>query len=433
MSTNKEIAGQFLKKYGMHSSSVDVDATLSAFQADMEAGLSGQPSSLEMIPTFVETEGQLPTNKPVIVLDAGGTNLRVCTVTFDENGQATISHFSKHPMPGIARPLSKQEFYETIYQYLLPVIDKADGIGFCFSYPTEISPSKDGKLLYWTKEVKVPEVVGEYIGENLLALLEQKGHPRKKIVLLNDTVATLLAGKAVGQVRCCEDYIGFILGTGTNTAYVEKNRNITKRSDLDLDKSQVINVESGSFAQLRRGTIDLDFNESTANPDTHVFEKMISGAYLGPLCLAMLKTAAADGLLSDAVAELVCGWDSLSTKDMDDFLGHPFREEGPFATAIIGDADRELIMHLCSGIVARAALLTAINISAAVLKCGGGTNPLYPVCINVDGSTYHKTNGFELMVEGHLRTLLLEKGIYYQTIQVDNAPVIGAAIAGLIG
>ena len=41
-------------------------------------------------------------------------------------------------------------------------------IGFCFSYPTEIFPNKDGKLLYWTKEIKIPRMAGQFIGKNLL-------------------------------------------------------------------------------------------------------------------------------------------------------------------------------------------------------------------------------------------------------------------------
>ena len=40
-------------------------------------------------------------------------------------------------------------------------------IGFCFSYAAEMTPDKDGKLLYFTKEIKARGVVGELIGANL--------------------------------------------------------------------------------------------------------------------------------------------------------------------------------------------------------------------------------------------------------------------------
>jgi len=53
----------------------------------------------------------------------------------------------------------------------------------------------------------------------------------KHFVLLNDTVATLLAGRAETSGRRFDSYIGFILGTGTNTSYVEHNRSIRKAKD----------------------------------------------------------------------------------------------------------------------------------------------------------------------------------------------------------
>ena len=115
--------------------------------------------------------------------------------------------------------------------YLRPLADKSDRIGFCFSYPTEIFPDKDGRLLQFCKEVQAPEVIGQIIGKSLLEAL---GTPDKKIVLLNDTVATLLSGKSASFGRTYDSFMGYILGTGTNTCYIEANRNILKNPELDL-------------------------------------------------------------------------------------------------------------------------------------------------------------------------------------------------------
>jgi hexokinase len=43
--------------------------------------------------------------------------------------------------------------------------EKAQGIGFCFSYHTEIFPDKDGRLIQFCKEIKAHEVVGQFIGK----------------------------------------------------------------------------------------------------------------------------------------------------------------------------------------------------------------------------------------------------------------------------
>ena len=92
-------------------------------------------------------------------------------------------------------------------------------IGLCFSFATEMYPDRDGRPLAFSKEVLLPEVEGELIGANLKLPLKAHGYNDEiGVVLLNDTVAALLGG--MGQVGQREiwSFVGFILGTGTNTA-----------------------------------------------------------------------------------------------------------------------------------------------------------------------------------------------------------------------
>jgi hexokinase len=53
--------------------------------------------------------------------------------------------------------------------------------------------------------------------------------------------------------------------------------------------------------------------------------------------------------------------------------------------------------------------------------------------VNVDGSTYYRTRSvaFRSRIEAHLRAILEPRGIAYELVGVDDAPVIGAAVAGL--
>ena len=73
----------------------------------------------------------------------------------------------------------------------------------------------------------------------------------------------------------------------------------------------------------------------------------------------------------------------------------------------------------------------ATYVKAPIIKSGTGRNPLHPVCVTIDGSTFYKTNNLKSMVEANLRTILGRRGIFFETIQVEEAPVIGAAVAGL--
>lgn len=417
----------FLNRYNLNTASVDTDKVLEDFLLDMEKGLADKSSSLAMIPTFITVGRPVPANEKVIVIDAGGTNLRITTVVFDAQGKPTMPKPEPYQMPGIDCELSKTDFFKHFADYLAPVIDQSDQVGFCFSYPAEISPNRDGKLLRWTKEIKAPEVVGQYIGKGLKDALGDKG-TGKEITILNDTIATLLAGKSAGGGKQYSSYVGFILGTGTNTAYVEKNSNITKRNDLNPNDTQAINVESGNFNKCPRSPIDLAFDQTTADPGTQAFEKMISGGYLGGLCLQTLKTATGEAMFTSQTSQIVNSLKELTTKQVSLFLANP-QADGPL-TQIEGE-DKTAAAGLFHGIIERAALLTAINMSAAVLKSGAGDTPAQPICINVDGSTYYKLSGFQSMTVDFLKDILGSKKKAFELTYVADAPTIGAAVAGL--
>ena len=424
----------FLKKHAMDYEDIDMEQTSRLFLDEMEKGLHGKDSSLQMIPTYMETDRTVPLNKPVIVMDAGGTNFRVATVYFDKKAGAVIENFTTYPMPGSKQHVGKVEFFDIITQYIEPLLDTAPSIGFCFSYPTEIMPSKDGRLIRFSKEMKAPEVVGQMIGENLiLAIRSRRRNHNKHIVLLNDTVATLLAGRSGSQDRVFDTYVGFILGTGTNCCYIEKNAGITKKKDLDPAKTQIINVESGSFAKAPRGNIDLQFDHTTLDEGMSTFEKMISGAYLGPLCIETARTAAGEGLFSPAAISALNKIMSIDTKDINDFMYFP-RGNNLLGSALAQADQKDIVTLYCliDRLVERAAKLTAVNLSAMVLKSGKGVNPCAPVCIVAEGSTFYGLKSLRSRVEFYLKKYLEDcRHRYYDIINVENATLIGAAIAGL--
>ena len=422
---------EFFKKHSYGAAFVDARKLLSDFASEMTAGLDGKPSSLAMIPSYITIGHPIPVNRPVIVLDAGGTNLRVCVVTFDAHGQPSISHFSKYAMPGTDVSVTADEFFSILARYVEPVLKYADDIGFCFSYAAEITPDCDGRLIRWTKQIKAKEVEGMMVGAELARHLAPKGF-KGKITVLNDTVATLLAGVSASVSRRYDGYVGFILGTGTNTATIVANSEIKKCPDLG-EGSMIINTESGSFGKTPRTDVDLRLDNSTMDPGSYQFEKMISGGYLGALGLAALQTAADDGFFSEAASAAIKAMKSLQNKDLDDFCDNPFLVSGPFASLPLTDDDRRVIQSIGGATYARAAHLSAVNLAAAILRSGGGHDPLAPVCVNIDGSTYYRTLSVEFRsrIEANLRALLAPEGIYYRLVAIPDSPVIGAAVAGL--
>ncbi len=421
----------WLKDQMIAAEAYDAEVLLAHFLDEMERGLNGEASSLAMIPAYVGTEGTVPVDKSVAVIDAGGTNLRVCTAKFDKTGKIELSNFSKQPMPGRDEEVAAAAFYTVLADALEPMQDEFDGIGFCFSYPATIMPDFDGRLLHWTKEIKIPELVGKHIGAGLIQTLEQRGIRGKNLVMLNDTVATLLAGLAQGQAFGASSYIGFILGTGTNTAYVESNENIGKLDGYLKSGTQAINVESGGFKAFKRGAIDLLLDDQSENPGSHAFEKTISGVYMGSVALGLLQGLAPQGVFSSAGEATLATMEELSTIHIDNLTAANGRDTGVLGTDAFSDADRDIIKTVFSAVVERAALLTAVNIFAAVVKCGAGKDPEHPVCVNIDGSTYYKTYQMPERVQAFLNPMLEKRGLHIRCIHVDDAPVVGGAIAGL--
>lgn len=426
------MANEFLKRHGFEIAALDAEALLDAFAREAAAGLAGKPSSLAMIPSYLGVDADIPAMKPAIVVDAGGTNLRVCTVSFGADGKPEIANFSKCAMPGVEREVGADEFFSFIASRVAPLVPLADDIGFCFSYPAEITPDCDGCLIRWSKQIKAPEVVGKFVGAELRKRLEPLGF-KGKIRVLNDTVATLLAGVSTGIRRGCSSYVGMILGTGTNTATVVANSAIKKCSGLSANGSMIVNLESGHFDPIPLSDFDRRLHELTLNPGQDNFEKQISGGYLGQLGLVVLKMAAEEGLFSRKAADSILAMSTLENRDFDDFCDNPFCDGGVLAALELEDGDRRTIQSLGEAVYARAALLSAVNIAFGAILSGSGKDPLAPICINIDGSTYYKTKtaDFKSRTEAATRAILEKRGIHYRTIYIPDSPIIGAAVAGL--
>ena len=420
----------FLNRHSLNADNIDMDWLCARFMDEMKAGLAGKESSLAMIPSFCSPEASPKAGEKVIVIDAGGTNLRTCTVTFDSNLNPVIGDFRKTGMPGIDRPVSPEEFFGTFADQVERLIDQSDRIGFCFSYAAEILPDHDGVPLFFSKEIKAPGVIGKHIGKELLAELGRRGHDvsRKRIIILNDTVTTLLAAQAKNHNGSFDGCIGFILGTGTNTAYIERNANITKMDpSISREGSQIVNVESGNL-DLCLGDIDRAFLDSTVEPGKYCFEKMISGAYLGPLAHKVLEFAVREGLFSEGFKAGFGKLASLSTKDMNDFmLDNPCR----LAEIASDEADYDALTDILGSMITRVAKLTAANLASAVLATDYGKDEDHPVLINADGTTFHMTAFLKSCTTEYLEAYLSEKGRRAVITQIENSPTIGSAIGAL--
>ena len=427
---------EFLEANGFVSRSLDRSALVSAFLKEMDAGLKGKPSSLAMIPTYVSPSGELKRDTPVSVLDAGGTNLRSGTVSFPSgSAEAVIDHLEKGSMPGTSAYVSPDDFYGTFAAQLERTRPFAadPAVGFCFSYACEAAPDGDAKLLHWTKQIQAPEIVGQWIGAELRKRLS---FAPTKLMVLNDTVTTLLAGKASERPgQRFSAYIGFILGTGTNVAYVQKTSGIAKLPAGNYPDEMIVNAESGGFSRIEQSKFDAAMDARTLDKGNQVFEKMIAGAYLGAIGLEIFKAAAKAGFFKEA-AKQVAALSTLESMHLDNFCAqYDNGKPNPLNKVFSNANDAAMARRLATPVFERAAILTAIHLAAFIVKTGGGVDREAPVCVCVDGSTYHKTRAvpFPKIVQRELDQMLGPRNIAFAlTVCPDNAPMVGAAVAALL-
>ena len=419
----------FLEKLKIRAADVNMDELVRIFTEDMVSGLEGREGALRMIPTYIEAENDFLTDTPVLAIDAGGTNFRAALVTVSASGNVVVNDTVNYKMPGLEGEISANEFFRTVADYIRPLAQNVERIGFCFSYPTEILPDKDGRLLQFCKEVQAPEVHGQLIGKRLLETL---GTPHKKIVLLNDTVATLLAGKSASAGHKYDSFIGFILGTGTNTCYIEQNRNILKKSDLRSDGSQIINIESGDFGRPPQADPDIEFCNTTTDPGSYKFEKMFSGGYFGGLTLFVLKTAAKEGVFSAATSEGISKLADLQTWDANSYVARQISQGHPIVNVIRDCNDADSCRHIIESLIDRAAKLVAGSMAAVILKCGKGRIPEKPILITVEGTTFYRLHNFRSRFETYLNDYLSgDRKRYSELTEVAQSGLIGAALAAL--
>ncbi len=155
----------------------------------MDSKLKGDISSLGMLTSYIKTGGYIKSNEKVIVIDAGGTNLRVSTLYFNDKKDVVIDNFYKTTMPGVNKETTKDQFYTEIAKAILPFNNYSNKVGFCFSYPVELDSSSDGTIINMCKEIKTIDVVGTKVCKNLNNKIVELGGDKKTFTLLNDSTA----------------------------------------------------------------------------------------------------------------------------------------------------------------------------------------------------------------------------------------------------
>lgn len=414
----------FLSRHHFDTS-LQVASLADGLRTDMHNGLSGGKAFQDMIQTFCDPSAITMKDKSVIVIDAGGTNFRSCVVHFSKDGVSSFSNFEKTTMPGAEEKLGKRDFFAQIAWNIRRLKNICNEICFCFSYPMTITDQQDGILLGFSKEIQAPEVIGSYIGAELRQTLAERGWNNPKVILLNDTVSALLAGS--GNKRF-SSYVGFILGTGLNCSYVQKEN--PAYPDL---KKQIIVCECAKYDGLEKSDFDILVDLQSSQPGTSPLEKFCSGVYLGPIALHMILRAAQEGLFSASCAQQISLRKNLSLIEVSNFLEKTDLQNQTYPSLFGGanQDDNAILFDLFDALVGRTARICAAIIGACVVQCDAQSTPETPVCVACNGSTFFKTYKVQERTVQYLNEYLADKNVFYHILEEEADITRGTAMAAL--
>lgn len=293
----------------------DVNRGVLEFLRQMNEGLQKDGTSISQIPTYVTGVPNGTEKGLYMAVDLGGTNFRVCSVHL--NGDTTFNlTFSKVPIP---KELMVAKTSKELFAFLAKQIEQflkthheehfeayvrrrknsktVEGyedesvfrLGFTFSFPVQQYGINKGSLIRWTKGFDIPDAIGKDVCALLQDEIDLLHLPVKVAALVNDTVGTLMA-RSYESPGKTPTLIGAIFGTGTNGAYVEKLANLQKSVDGEYDNStgeMIINTEWGSFDNqlnvLPNTVYDAKLDRDSVNPGFQIFEKRVSGMFLGEI------------------------------------------------------------------------------------------------------------------------------------------------------
>lgn len=445
---------------------------------------------LMMLPSFVS---RLPTGEErgtFLAVDLGGTNLRVCAISLldpTEEPHENLDHFHEkdrnlyvtqgnshrcvqahYQIPGAVKtgscpllfafiatcvrsflkeyhPPSAAQLKE--YDSIAPIkpapfvpprfaSSNLQTLGFTFSFPVQQFSVTSSSLLTWTKGFQIPDAVNEDVAAHLQKALDELKLNIKVKALINDTVGTLMAHAYDNP----KTVIGVILGTGTNAAYVEDMKNITK---LNGEGKMVINTEWGAFDSkcrvLPETSVDKKLDLSSLNPGQQRFEKMISGMYLGEIVrLYLIEHIESKKLFEGVLTQAFSKPYSFITKNMQVIESFQNQEEkqqcirelfSHFGYVDLKNSDFETICCCIRLVRRRAARLAAAGMYAILSKCN---LPRDRVAIAVDGTLWLRYPEFKRSLLEVLGELLGEKMDLVSLENAHDGSGMGAAVVAAL-
>ena len=381
-----------------------------------EVNRNAQGSDLDMLPSHIFG---LPTGKEkgtFITLDMGGSNFRVKKVVLNGDGTASQEDGKSYEFDQDLKRVHGLELFGFIASKVKEFVDKHNidrrvPIAFTFSFPYYSDNANHAVLTQWQKGFTNAEVEKRDVVKLLSQALDKKGVKNECILVINDSVGTLLSN----IYKSPNTKIGVILGTGTNAAFIKDDTFINTEWAAFLRKSD--HMEFTKY--------DILLDEQSSNAGLNRFEKMIGGMYLGELARLILSDFI-EGMDAFGPYEFKTMFLSQIAKDkrnIVDIFAQRHLE--------LDELQIEVVNYVCIAVGRRSAELVASAI-VGLIDVSDSLKDEEQITVGIDGSLYTKYPGYKQMMEETIRELLCDFADLIILEEAKDGSSVGAAVGAAI-
>jgi len=412
-------------------------------------GLGKTTNPTSNIKSYITYVSDLPTGREhgqFLALDLGGTNFRAILIELEAGTASNKMKAAKHTVsqeimqgPGVNLfNFMADKLREFMIDHEL--MGQRYKLGFTFSFATMQHSLKSADLACWTKGYVCEGVEGEDVGKLLEAAISRhKDMDIEVCAILNDTTGCLLAC-AYKRPDCA---LGVIIGTGTNASYVEDISNVEMyESDPGRKKQVVINTEWGALGNTGsldfvRTKFDHAVDKNSKNPGKQVYEKLISGMYLGELTRHILLDATKQKILfngDNRKTELLETRELFQTRHISEIETDEVGETDNINQVLVElgidleatPLDYQVVRYICECVSVRASVLAAAGVAALLNKINRKR-----VTVGMDGSLYKFHPHFHNRMVAKISSMI-DSSIQFQMVLSEDGSGRGAGLAAAV-
>ena len=360
--------------------------------------------SLRMMPAHIFVDNSIKPGQ-YVALDFGGSNVRIMLYEIFASGGIELLNSKLIPLRGNFYDFTTEEYelkdiFGVIVNRIKEIVEEENSylLGHTFSFPIEIKGRNESTIVAMTKGFNLKNAIGQDVNAILKSEIDRVGLKVTPVSILNDSIATLLAGRLNNP----NTDIACIVGTGHNICFIDND-------------NQLINTECGSFNMgIPISSYDEQFLALIPQEKNALMEAFVGGKNSGKIAenyKRIIESEYKNNLNLDNITPKLL---SMATEDK-------------YGELKLGIEERVFLNNIAKSIFNRAAQLVVCEIMAILRRIDPELERAHNIVF--DGSVYEKTPYFRKCLTKYITIMYGEKSKKITHSLMKDGSSLGAAIS----